>query len=59
MRNAEDPKKKQDQQQFIAQQERFQNQLQELHSMGTEISKLKKENKRTKTSLQRMKSFHN
>ena len=26
--------------------------------MGTEISKLKKENKRTKTSLQRMKSFN-
>ena len=27
--------------------------------MGTEINRLKNENKRTKTSIQRMKSFHN
>ena len=36
----------------------YENQLQELHSMGTEIAKLKSENKRTKTSIARMKSYH-
>lgn len=51
------PKESFERQQFIVQQERFKHQLKELHSMGNEIAKLKNENKRTKTSIQRMKSF--
>ena len=43
----------------MAQQERFKHQLKELNAMGGEIARLKNENRRTKTSIQRMKSFHN
>ncbi len=44
-------KTKNDQDQFVAQQERFKHQLKELRTMGTEINRLKNENKRTKTSI--------
>lgn len=57
--NQEPPRDASETAQFLAQQERFKHQLKELNAMGGEIARLKNENRRTKTSIQRMKSFHN